>query len=176
MLKRSKIGPLPDSFSGFISGVLISPSAFRGHSTEAARFVAGGTDHHTILRAFPYFYGACAANCRVLSWHTKKRKEAAIVPACGPDARRTNSFLATDSSLAPWRRTMVPGEAVKNSPLGRCSLLQETLRHQVRNRLRDLRGPLPNARVQNPPVKDAVDSILCVGMPCEVIQNLGCRR
>jgi hypothetical protein len=47
--------------------------------------------------------------------------------------------------------------------------LQKTLLHEKRDGLGNFGAPTPYAGVQNPPVKDAVDRVLGIGMPGKIL-------
>src|SRR6266446_1627000 len=69
------------------------------------------------------------------------------------------------------RGEITRGHAVKYLPIGGWFVFEKTLFDEVRDDLCNLRGPLPNAGVEHPPMKDAVDGVLCIWMPGQIVEN-----
>ena len=63
------------------------------------------------------------------------------------------------------------GEPIKNMAVRGGLLLKESLLDELFDGRRNLRRPLPNARVEHPPMQNAVDRVLRIRMPGQVIQN-----
>src|ERR1700736_2645943 len=64
-------------------------------------------------------------------------------------------------------------DAVKHMAVRGWLLLEKTSFDQSRHGLRNFGRPLVNACIEHPPVQDAVDGVLRIRMPGEVIQNFG---
>lgn len=56
----------------------------------------------------------------------------------------------------------------------RSLLFEKTLFDELRDGLRNFRRPFSDASVEHPPMKDAVDSVLRIRMPGQIIENF-CR-
>ena len=69
------------------------------------------------------------------------------------------------------RRDVVKYFAVRGS-----LFFEETSFDELRDGLRNLRRPIPDTGVEYPPVKDALDRVLCVRLPSQVIENFRRRR
>ena len=65
---------------------------------------------------------------------------------------------------------------VKYFAIRRSLLFEKTLFDELRDGLRNFRRPVPNAGVEHPPVKDAVDRVLCIRLPGQIIENFWRRR
>ena len=50
-------------------------------------------------------------------------------------------------------------------------MFEKTLFGELRDGLCNFRGPLPNAGVEHPPMKDAIDGVLRIRMPGQIIEN-----
>ena len=74
------------------------------------------------------------------------------------------------------RGEILRGDAVKNMAAGGWLLLENTLRDQLLHGLRNLGRPASDARVEHPPMQDAVDRVLRIRMSGEIIQNFRRRR
>lgn len=48
---------------------------------------------------------------------------------------------------------------------------QKTLFDEFRYSLRNLGRPVPNAGIEHPPLKDAVDRVLCTRLPGQIVEN-----
>lgn len=48
---------------------------------------------------------------------------------------------------------------------------QKTLFDEFRHSLRNLGRPVPNAGIEHPPLKDAVDCVLCLRLSSQIIEN-----
>ena len=55
-------------------------------------------------------------------------------------------------------------------------MFEESQIHELRDGFCNFWGPLPNAGVEHPPMKDAVDSVLGVRMPGQIVKDFRCRR
>jgi len=67
-------------------------------------------------------------------------------------------------------------DAVKYLAVGRWLFLEETPFDELGDRLCNFRRPLLDVRVEHPPMKDAVDGVLCIRMPGQIIENFWRRR
>ena len=68
------------------------------------------------------------------------------------------------------------GDAVKYVAVRTPLLFEKTLFDELRDGPCNSRRPFLDAGVEHPPMKDAVDGILCVRMPCQIIENFWRRR
>ena len=62
-------------------------------------------------------------------------------------------------------------DAVKYFAICRSLLFEKTLFDELRDGLRNFRRPLPDVSVKPPPMKDAVDRVLCTRLPGQIIEN-----
>jgi hypothetical protein len=60
---------------------------------------------------------------------------------------------------------------VKYFAIRRSLLFEKTLFDELRDGLRDFRRPFLDAGVEHPPMKDAVDGVLCIRMPGQIVEN-----
>ena len=74
------------------------------------------------------------------------------------------------------RREIMWGDAVKYGAVRSLALFEKTLFDELRDGLCNFRGPLSNAGVEHPPMKDTVDRVLRIWTGCEVIENFWRRR
>ena len=65
---------------------------------------------------------------------------------------------------------------VKYFAIRRSLLFEKTLFDELRDGLCNFRRPLSDAGVEHPPMKDAVDRVLCIRMPGQIIENFWRRR
>ena len=69
------------------------------------------------------------------------------------------------------RREIMRGDAVKYVAIGRSFLFEKTLFDELGDGLCNFRRPLLDVGVEHPPMKDAVDGVLSVRMPGQIIEN-----
>jgi len=69
------------------------------------------------------------------------------------------------------RREIVRRGAVKYVAVRRLALFEKTSFDELRDGLRNFRGPLSNAGVEHPPVKDTVDGVLRIRMAGQIVEN-----
>src|SRR5437773_4049947 len=74
------------------------------------------------------------------------------------------------------RREIMWGDAVKYGAVRSLALFEKTLFDELRDGLCNFRGPLSNAGVEHPPMKDSVDGVLCLRMSGQVVENFRRRR
>ena len=55
-------------------------------------------------------------------------------------------------------------------------MFEKALFDELRDGLRNFRRPLSDVSVEHPPMKDAVDGVLCIWMPGKIAENFRCRR
>ena len=67
-------------------------------------------------------------------------------------------------------------DVVKYFAVRRWLFFEKTSLHELCDGLRNFRGPLSNAGVEHPPVKDTVDGVLCLRMPGQIVENFRRRR
>ena len=69
------------------------------------------------------------------------------------------------------RREITRRDVVKYFAVRRSLLFEKTSFDELRDSLRNFRRPFSNASVEHPPVKDAIDRVLCLRMPGQIIEN-----
>ena len=71
---------------------------------------------------------------------------------------------------------IMPGNVMKHLAVRGGFFLQKTLFYEFRDGLCNPWRPSLDAGVEHPPMKDAVEGVLRLRMPCQVIQNFWRRR
>src|SRR5439155_14558014 len=88
--------------------------------------------------------------------------------------------VALAGGVSRWwllqREKITTRDVVKYFPIRRWLFFEETLFDELRDGLCNFRGPLSNAGFEHPPVKDALDRVLCLRMPGQIVENFWCRR
>ncbi len=102
---------------------------------------------------------------------------------CRLQVSNTHEFRHLSSSGVEFRGDLLlkGGEitrrdAVKYLAVRRWLFFEKTLFDKLRDGLCNFRRPFSDAGVEHPPMKDAVDRVLCLRMPGEIIQNFWRRR
>ena len=67
-------------------------------------------------------------------------------------------------------------DVVKYFAVRRWLFFEETSFDELCDGLRNFRRPIPNVGVEYPPVKDALDRVLCIRLPGQIIENFRRRR
>ena len=67
-------------------------------------------------------------------------------------------------------------DVVKYFAVRRSLFLEKTSFDKLRDGFRNFRRPASNARVEHPPMKNAVDRVLCPRLPSQIIENFRRRR
>ena len=74
------------------------------------------------------------------------------------------------------RREIMRRDVVKYVAIRRSFSFEKTLFDELYDGLCNFRRPLSNAGIEQPPMKDAVDGVLCIRMPGQVVENFWRRR
>lgn len=74
------------------------------------------------------------------------------------------------------RREIMRGGVVNDVAVRRSFLFEKTLFDELRDGLGNFRRPFSDASVEHPPMKNAVDGVLSVRMPGQVVENFRRRR